>query len=131
MQEDDTVLKNSDKIKQADSLAEQSAVPELNDLNIPTNAQGGIDGCLIATTGIGCIIGAVVVGVIALSMKAGWLGILAIVLALVGLWFLIYPLIRLLFFGRDSLAPAILTTITEAVILTKVAKSSKKRNNRP
>lgn len=130
MQDEDKILKENDKIKRSASLTEQPAVPELNDFSIPTNAQGGIDGCLIATTGIGCIIGAVVLAVIALSMKAGWLGLLAFVLALGGLWFLIYPLIRLLFFGRDSIAPAILTTITEAVILTKVAKSSKKRSNR-
>lgn len=130
MQEEDQILNNNDKIKRSASVTEQPAYPELTETGIPTNAQGGIDGCLITTVGIGCVIGAIVLTVISASLKAGWLFFISVILFLGGLWLVIYPLIRLLFLGRDSIAPAVLTTIAEAVILTKVAKSSKKRSNR-
>ena len=130
MQDEDKILKENDKIKRSASLTEQPAYPELPEIGIPTNAQGGIDGCLIATVGLGCIIGAIVLAIISASLTAGWVFFIAVIVFLGGLWLIIYPLIRLLFFGRDSVAPAVLTTIAEAVILSKVAKSSKKRSNR-
>jgi len=92
------------------------------------NSRGGISGWLIVSFGIFLFI----VSLISLIFAAATESVPLILLSLftgtiVAGFFIIYPLVRLLFLGKDSMLPVLLTAYVEGVVTSKVVKHARKK----
>ena len=99
-----------------------------NEEGLPTNSNGGVDGCLISGFGLFLF----VVGVVLFFWGAYVESVLLLIVgSLLGTFvagfFILYPIVRLLFLGRDSVFAALLTTYVEGVITSKIIKNDRKK----
>tara|TARA_B100000780_G_C20845093_1_gene335816 strand:- start:137 stop:469 length:333 start_codon:yes stop_codon:yes gene_type:complete len=98
------------------------------DVETPEDVQDQLPGCAIALIGIFLFVvgvGIFIFGVFAESILFLLLGVL-IGIFIAG-FFLIYPFIRFLFGGKDSIAVGIATVLLEGWITTKVSKEIRKK----
>jgi predicted membrane protein len=98
---------------------------------IPMNNQGGIDGCSIAAFGLFTFFVGLGLLILGMYLENGLLLIIGLFLGTLVTGFLIlYPIVRLLFGGKDSVAAAITTAYVEGVITRKIIKNARKKRTR-
>mgnify|MGYP006090812941 CR=1 FL=1 len=99
-----------------------------DEIDIPRNTQGGIDGCLIVSFGFFLIIlGGLLIWVGA-SYENNLLLLLGVLIGtLVAGYFILYPFVRFFFGGKDSIAAAVATKVVEGIIVHKIIKQSRKK----
>jgi len=99
-----------------------------DEIEIPRNIQGGIDGCLIVSFGFFLfILGGLLIWVGA-SYENNLLLLLGFLIGtLVAGYFILYPFVRFFFGGKDSIAAAVATKVVEGIIVHKIIKQSRKK----
>lgn len=102
--------------------------PKLKGGDLPLNDQGGVDGCLLASFGFFLFLIGVGLFFLGIYIQSVLLAILAFLLGtFIAGFFILYPVVRLLFFGRDNVLAALITTYIEGVITAKVVKNARKK----
>ena len=102
-----------------------------NQNEIAMNNQGGIDGCAIATFGLFTFFVGLGLLILGMYLESGLLLIIGLFLGtLVAGFLILYPIVRLLFGGKDSVAAAIATAYVEGVITHKITKNARKKRTR-
>ena len=102
-----------------------------NQEEIPLNRQGGVHGCAIASIGLLTFFVGLGLLIFGINLESVLLVIVGLFLGtMVAGFLLLYPIIRLLFGGRDSVAAAIATAYVEGVITHKIAKNARKKRRR-
>ena len=96
------------------------------------NDKGGVNGCLIASFGIFIIIlGFVLIAVDIINQPVSWMAPTGLLLILFpGVFFVLYPLVRLFFGGQDSLVAKLATELTQAALYGAAANAIKKRSKK-
>lgn len=95
----------------------------------PLNDRGGVDGCLIAAFGLLIFIIGLGISIYGLYSESIFILILGLFLGtLVAGFLILYPIIRALFGGKDSVVASVATAYVEGVITDKIVKSTRKKN---
>ena len=95
------------------------------------NQQGGVDGCAIATLGLVTFFVGLGLLIFGMYLESVFFMILGLFLGtLVAGFLILYPIIRILFGGKDSVAAAVATAYVEGVITHKIAKNARKKRTR-
>lgn len=97
----------------------------------PMNDRGGIDGCLIVAFGLFTFFLGLVLLILGMYLESVLLLIVGFFLGtLVAGFLILYPIVRLLFGRKDSVAAAIATAFVEGVITHKITKSARKKRTK-
>jgi len=95
------------------------------------NSRGSISGWILVTIGIFLFISSLILLIFAAAIESIVLILLSLFTGtIVAGFFVIYPLVRLLFMGKDGLLPVLLTAYVEGVITNKVVKHARKNKQR-
>ena len=99
-----------------------------NEEILPTNSNGGVNGCLISGFGLFLFVVGVALFFWGAYVESLFLLIIGSLLGtFIAGFFILYPVVRLLFFGRDSVFAAFLTTYVEGIITSKIVKNGGKK----
>ena len=95
------------------------------------NQQGGVDGCAIATLGLVTFFVGLGLLIFGMYLESVFFMILGLFLGtLVAGFLILYPIVRLIFGGKDSVAAAIATAYIEGEITHKITKNARKKRTR-